>query len=165
MTGYVLCAVCQISEALWGGRRENAAGWVFRDLRHLLAVVHRRTTGPREHAATQGWGGAEGPDGGDGETQKQRIHLRQWWQLIFFFPITLYSIPNQLKDQRERERRAKKSGTTEEVGGEFDDLVSALRSGEVFDKDLNKFKRNRKRSVNQLAEGGGRERTVTKVNY
>uniref|UniRef100_A0AAX7TSY5 Dishevelled associated activator of morphogenesis 2 n=1 Tax=Astatotilapia calliptera TaxID=8154 RepID=A0AAX7TSY5_ASTCA len=70
-----------------------------------------------------------------------------------------------LKDQRERERRAKKSGTTEEVGGEFDDLVSALRSGEVFDKDLNKFKRNRKRSVNQLAEGGGRERTVTKVNY
>ncbi|XP_025756497.1 disheveled-associated activator of morphogenesis 2 isoform X2 [Oreochromis niloticus] len=70
-----------------------------------------------------------------------------------------------LKDQRERERRAKKSGTTEEVGGEFDDLVSALRSGEVFDKDLNKFKRNRKRSVNQLTEGGGRERTVTKVNY
>ncbi|KAK7904501.1 hypothetical protein WMY93_017108 [Mugilogobius chulae] len=71
-----------------------------------------------------------------------------------------------LKEQRERERRTKKSGTTEEVGGEFDDLVSALRSGEVFDKDLNKFKRNRKRSVNQLVEGsGGRERAVTKVNY
>uniref|UniRef100_A0A665UZR9 Dishevelled associated activator of morphogenesis 2 n=1 Tax=Echeneis naucrates TaxID=173247 RepID=A0A665UZR9_ECHNA len=70
-----------------------------------------------------------------------------------------------LKEQRERERRAKKSGTSDEVGGEFDDLVSALRSGEVFDKDLNKFKRNRKRSVNQLVEGGGRERAVTKVNY
>uniref|UniRef100_A0A8C6V7F2 Dishevelled associated activator of morphogenesis 2 n=1 Tax=Neogobius melanostomus TaxID=47308 RepID=A0A8C6V7F2_9GOBI len=71
-----------------------------------------------------------------------------------------------LKEQRERERRTKKAGTSEEVGGEFDDLVSALRSGEVFDKDLNKFKRNRKRSVNQLVEGsGGRERAVTKVNY
>ena len=45
----------------------------------------------------------------------------------------------QLKEQRERERRAKKSGASDEVGGEFDDLVSALRSGEVFDKDLNKF--------------------------
>uniref|UniRef100_A0A3Q1JQP7 Dishevelled associated activator of morphogenesis 2 n=1 Tax=Anabas testudineus TaxID=64144 RepID=A0A3Q1JQP7_ANATE len=70
-----------------------------------------------------------------------------------------------LKEQRERERRAKKGGTSDEVDGEFDDLVSALRSGEVFDKDLNKFKRNRKRSVNQLVEGGGRERAVTKVNY
>ncbi|XP_010780068.1 disheveled-associated activator of morphogenesis 2 isoform X1 [Notothenia coriiceps] len=70
-----------------------------------------------------------------------------------------------LKEQRDRERRAKKGGASDEVGGEFDDLVSALRSGEVFDKDLNKFKRNRKRSVNQLVEGGGRERAVTKVNY
>uniref|UniRef100_A0A8B9LFB5 Dishevelled associated activator of morphogenesis 2 n=1 Tax=Astyanax mexicanus TaxID=7994 RepID=A0A8B9LFB5_ASTMX len=71
-----------------------------------------------------------------------------------------------LKDQRERERRAKKSagGVSEEVG-EFDDLVSALRSGEVFDKDLSKLKRNRKRSVNQLVESGGRERPITKVNY
>ncbi|XP_047677118.1 disheveled-associated activator of morphogenesis 2 isoform X3 [Tachysurus fulvidraco] len=72
-----------------------------------------------------------------------------------------------LKDQRERERRAKKSagvGVSEEVG-EFDDLVSALRSGEVFDKDLSKLKRNRKRSVNQLVESGVRERPITKVNY
>lgn len=76
-------------------------------------------------------------------------------------PLSIF----QLKEQRERERRAKKSGASEEVGGEFDDLVSALRSGEVFDKDLNKFKRNRKRSVNQLVEGGGRERAVSKVNY
>uniref|UniRef100_A0A8C5CKV9 Dishevelled associated activator of morphosis 2 n=1 Tax=Gadus morhua TaxID=8049 RepID=A0A8C5CKV9_GADMO len=70
-----------------------------------------------------------------------------------------------LKEQRERERRSKKGGGSEEVGGEFDDLVSALRSGEVFDKDLNKFKRNRKRSVNSLAEGAGRERPVAKVTY
>lgn len=77
------------------------------------------------------------------------------------------SVPPQLKDQRERERRAKKSagvGVSEEVG-EFDDLVSALRSGEVFDKDLSKLKRNRKRSVNQLVESGVRERPITKVNY
>ncbi|XP_077586661.1 disheveled-associated activator of morphogenesis 2 [Stigmatopora nigra] len=76
-----------------------------------------------------------------------------------------------LKEQRERERRSKKSGGSEEAGGEFDDLVSALRSGEVFDKDLNKLKRNRKRSVHQLLEdnavnvANGRERPVTKVNY
>ncbi|XP_016353806.1 disheveled-associated activator of morphogenesis 2-like [Sinocyclocheilus anshuiensis] len=71
-----------------------------------------------------------------------------------------------LKDQREREKRAKKStgGSVSEEVGEFDDLVSALRSGEVFDKD-SKLKRNRKRSVNQLVDGGGRERPVTKVNY
>uniref|UniRef100_A0A673CBR3 Dishevelled associated activator of morphogenesis 2 n=1 Tax=Sphaeramia orbicularis TaxID=375764 RepID=A0A673CBR3_9TELE len=57
-----------------------------------------------------------------------------------------------LKEQRERERRSKKSGASDEVSGEFDDLVSALRSGEVFDKDLNKFKRNRKRSVPQWTD-------------
>ncbi|KAJ7991315.1 hypothetical protein DPEC_G00296050 [Dallia pectoralis] len=71
-----------------------------------------------------------------------------------------------LKEQRERERLAKKNvSVTDEVGSEFDDLVSALRSGEVFDKDLSKLKRNRKRSVNQLVEGVGRERPATKVNY
>uniref|UniRef100_A0A673FXP5 Disheveled-associated activator of morphogenesis 2-like n=1 Tax=Sinocyclocheilus rhinocerous TaxID=307959 RepID=A0A673FXP5_9TELE len=71
-----------------------------------------------------------------------------------------------LKDQRERERRAKKStgGSVSEEVGEFDDLVSALRSGEVFDKD-SKLKHKRKRSANQLADCGGRERPVTKVNY
>uniref|UniRef100_A0A3P9HTD9 Dishevelled associated activator of morphogenesis 2 n=1 Tax=Oryzias latipes TaxID=8090 RepID=A0A3P9HTD9_ORYLA len=69
-----------------------------------------------------------------------------------------------LKVQRERERRAKKGDASDEVNGEFDDLVSALRSGEVFDKDLNKFKRNRKRSVNQLVDSDGRERAVTKMD-
>lgn len=71
-----------------------------------------------------------------------------------------------LKEQREKERRLKKAkaGSTSEEGGEFDDLVSALRSGEVFDKDISKLKRNRKRSGNQLLDTS-RERAVTKLNY
>ncbi|MBN3279183.1 DAAM2 protein, partial [Polyodon spathula] len=72
-----------------------------------------------------------------------------------------------LKEQREKERRLKKTkaGSISEESGEFDDLVSALRSGEVFDKDLSKLKRNRKRSGSQLVESSSRERTITKVNY
>ncbi|NXC12785.1 DAAM2 protein, partial [Corythaeola cristata] len=71
-----------------------------------------------------------------------------------------------LKEQREKERRQKKvkAGSVSEESGEFDDLVSALRSGEVFDKDLSKLKRNRKRSGNQGLETS-RERVVTKLNY
>ncbi|XP_067841257.1 disheveled-associated activator of morphogenesis 2 isoform X1 [Heptranchias perlo] len=71
-----------------------------------------------------------------------------------------------LKEQRDKERRLKKAraGSISEEVGEFDDLVSALRSGEVFDKDLSKLKRNRKRSGNQVVESG-RERAVTKLNY
>uniref|UniRef100_A0A8C7TKJ8 Dishevelled associated activator of morphogenesis 1a n=1 Tax=Oncorhynchus mykiss TaxID=8022 RepID=A0A8C7TKJ8_ONCMY len=68
----------------------------------------------------------------------------------------------QLKEQREKERKAKKAKENCEEDGEFDDLVSALRSGEVFDKDLSKMKRNRKR-VNSSAETS-RERPVTKLN-
>ncbi|KFV63956.1 Disheveled-associated activator of morphogenesis 2, partial [Dryobates pubescens] len=71
-----------------------------------------------------------------------------------------------LKEQREKERRQKKAqaGSISEESGEFDDLVSALRSGEVFDKDLSKLKRNRKRSGTQGLETS-RERVVTKLNY
>ncbi|XP_078503454.1 disheveled-associated activator of morphogenesis 2 isoform X1 [Lissotriton helveticus] len=71
-----------------------------------------------------------------------------------------------LKEQREKERHLKKSkaGSISEESGEFDDLVSALRSGEVFDKDLSKLKRNRKRSGNQILDTS-RERAVTKLNY
>ncbi|XP_015343172.1 LOW QUALITY PROTEIN: disheveled-associated activator of morphogenesis 2 [Marmota marmota marmota] len=73
-----------------------------------------------------------------------------------------------LKEQRERERwqRQRKvlvSSTLEE-GGEFDDLVSALRSGEVFDKDLSKLKRSRKRSGSQAPEAT-RERAINRLNY
>ncbi|XP_072284679.1 disheveled-associated activator of morphogenesis 1 isoform X1 [Pyxicephalus adspersus] len=70
----------------------------------------------------------------------------------------------QLKEQRERERKARKAKENGEEEGEFDDLVSALRSGEVFDKDLSKLKRNRKRITNQTTDSS-RERPVTKLNY
>ncbi|KAM9234485.1 disheveled-associated activator of morphogenesis 2 [Dugong dugon] len=73
-----------------------------------------------------------------------------------------------LKEQRERERwqRQRKvlAGSALEEGGEFDDLVSALRSGEVFDKDLSKLKRSRKRSGNQALEVT-RERAINRLNY
>lgn len=81
------------------------------------------------------------------------------WQTFFFYCFCL-----QLKEQRERERKARKAKENGEEEGEFDDLVSALRSGEVFDKDLSKLKRNRKRIVTQTTESS-RERPVTKLNY
>uniref|UniRef100_A0A3Q0R771 Dishevelled associated activator of morphogenesis 1b n=1 Tax=Amphilophus citrinellus TaxID=61819 RepID=A0A3Q0R771_AMPCI len=74
-------------------------------------------------------------------------------------------IEAQLREQREKERKARKAKANgEEDGGEFDDLVSALRSGEVFDKDLSKMKRNRKR-INSQNTDSGRERPVTKLNF
>lgn len=73
-----------------------------------------------------------------------------------------------LKEQREKERwqRQRKvlAGGALEESGEFDDLVSALRSGEVFDKDLSKFKRNRKRPGSQVPEVT-RERAINRLNY
>ncbi|EDM03582.1 dishevelled associated activator of morphogenesis 1 (predicted) [Rattus norvegicus] len=70
----------------------------------------------------------------------------------------------QLKEQRERERKMRKAKESSEESGEFDDLVSALRSGEVFDKDLSKLKRNRKRISNQVTDSS-RERPITKLNF
>ncbi|KAI4895588.1 hypothetical protein NFI96_000899 [Prochilodus magdalenae] len=70
----------------------------------------------------------------------------------------------QLKEQREKERQSRKAKENSEEGGEFDDLVSALRSGEVFDKDLSKMKRNRKRPNNQSTETS-RERPITKLSH
>ncbi|XP_056623580.1 disheveled-associated activator of morphogenesis 1 [Triplophysa dalaica] len=70
----------------------------------------------------------------------------------------------QLKEQRERERKARKAKENREEDGEFDDLVSALRSGEVFDKDLSKMKHNRKRPTKQNTESS-RERPITKLNF
>ncbi|KAK2825822.1 hypothetical protein Q5P01_020036 [Channa striata] len=63
----------------------------------------------------------------------------------------------QLK--RDREQKAKKAKADEKEGGEFDDLVSALRSGEVFDKDLSKMKRRKQRQ--NILFDSGRERPVT----
>lgn len=62
--------------------------------------------------------------------------------------------------KKEREQRAKKPNEEEE-GGEFDDLVSALRSGEVFDKDLSKMNRRKQR---RHEFDSSRERPVTKLN-
>lgn len=82
---------------------------------------------------------------------------------LFWFHLCLSSVA-QLKEQRERERKARKAKANgEDDGGEFDDLVSALRSGEVFDKDLSKMKRNRKR-INSQNTDSSRERPVTKLN-
>lgn len=82
-------------------------------------------------------------------------------------PASACPPPLQLKEQRERERwqrqRKVHAGNTLEEGGEFDDLVSALRSGEVFDKDLCKLKRSRKRSGN-LALEVTRERAINRLN-
>uniref|UniRef100_A0A8C5VK87 Dishevelled associated activator of morphosis 1 n=1 Tax=Microcebus murinus TaxID=30608 RepID=A0A8C5VK87_MICMU len=78
--------------------------------------------------------------------------------------VELVSLYLQLKEQRERERKMRKAKENSEESGEFDDLVSALRSGEVFDKDLSKLKRNRKRITNQMTDSS-RERPVTKLNF
>ncbi|XP_062253668.1 disheveled-associated activator of morphogenesis 1 isoform X1 [Platichthys flesus] len=64
----------------------------------------------------------------------------------------------QLK--RDREQKAKKAKASEEEG-EFDDLVSALRSGEVFDKDLSKMNRRKQRKLNSYE--GSRERPAAKL--
>ncbi|XP_029900162.1 disheveled-associated activator of morphogenesis 1-like [Myripristis murdjan] len=71
----------------------------------------------------------------------------------------------QLKRDREQKSKAKAKGGGEEEGGEFDDLVSALRSGEVFDKDLSKMKQNRRKHQKQNLAYNSRERPVTKLNY
>lgn len=67
-----------------------------------------------------------------------------------------YCLPLQLK--KEREQRAKKAA--EEDRSEFDDLVSALRSGEVFDKDMSKMNRRKQRRHDF---DGSRERPVSKL--
>lgn len=67
-------------------------------------------------------------------------------------------LPLQMK--REREQRMRKPNEEEE-GGDFDDLVSALRSGEAFDKDLSKINR-RKQKWREV--DSGRERPPSKLN-
>ncbi|XP_040055075.1 disheveled-associated activator of morphogenesis 1 [Gasterosteus aculeatus] len=67
----------------------------------------------------------------------------------------------QLK--RDREQKSKKTKPNEEEGGgEFDDLVSALRSGEVFEMDMSKMNRRKQRRHNLF--DGSRERSVTEVS-
>ncbi|XP_028298343.1 disheveled-associated activator of morphogenesis 1-like [Gouania willdenowi] len=64
----------------------------------------------------------------------------------------------QLKKDREQ-RRAK---TNDEEGGEFDDLVSALRSAEVFDKDVSKMTRRKQRTHSPY--DSSRERAAGKLS-
>ncbi|KAM4542826.1 disheveled-associated activator of morphogenesis 1-like [Odontesthes bonariensis] len=67
----------------------------------------------------------------------------------------------QMKKDREQRGTAAR-GNKEDEGGEFDDLVSALRSGEVFDKDLSKMNRRRQRRHNSFSNS--RERPATKLD-
>jgi len=68
------------------------------------------------------------------------------------------------KAEEKRKRSAKKTGLREAINkedgnrGEFDDLVSALRSGEIFDKDKHKFQQRRGRAK-RPSISAGRERT------
>ncbi|KAJ0062979.1 hypothetical protein NL108_010283, partial [Boleophthalmus pectinirostris] len=63
-----------------------------------------------------------------------------------------------LKKEREKKAKANEDG---QRSGDFDDLVSALRSGEVFDKDMSKMNRRKQRKVNQFETS--RERPATKL--
>uniref|UniRef100_A0A3P8SEZ6 Dishevelled associated activator of morphogenesis 1b n=1 Tax=Amphiprion percula TaxID=161767 RepID=A0A3P8SEZ6_AMPPE len=67
----------------------------------------------------------------------------------------------QLKRDREARIRKTKASVKGE-DSEFDDLVSALRSGELFDEDLSKM-HHRKRRRHNLVDSS-RERPVTKLN-
>lgn len=62
--------------------------------------------------------------------------------------------------RKEREQRMRKLNEEGERG-EFDDLVSALRSGEVFEKDLSKINRRKQRRHDV---DSSRERPVSKLN-
>ena len=68
-----------------------------------------------------------------------------------------------LQLKRDREQKGRKArANAEEESGEFDDLVSALRSGEVFDRDMSKMNRRKQRTQNVLESS--RERVVTRLN-
>lgn len=51
----------------------------------------------------------------------------------------------------------KKGSSKSDNKGEFDDLISALRTGDVFGEDMAKFKRARKTRPN--AKDGGQQNT------
>lgn len=79
---------------------------------------------------------------------------------------------NMIKRKEEKERQAlleatlkrEKKAKVNEDGhrsGDFDDLVSALRSGEVFDKDMSKMNRRKQRKQNLI--DNGRERPASEL--
>lgn len=55
----------------------------------------------------------------------------------------------------------KANSLEKEEGGEFDDLVSALRSGEVFEKDLSKLNNRKQRRLKELSN---RERPMSTLS-
>ncbi|XP_041826987.1 disheveled-associated activator of morphogenesis 1-like [Melanotaenia boesemani] len=63
--------------------------------------------------------------------------------------------------KKDRELRMRKNKASEECG-EFDDLVSALRSGEVFDRNLSNLNHRKRRRHNTFESS--RERPATKLN-
>lgn len=48
-----------------------------------------------------------------------------------------------------------KSAAADNKAGEFDDLISALRTGDVFGEDMAKFKRSRKTRMGNTKDGSG----------
>ncbi|XP_034015353.1 disheveled-associated activator of morphogenesis 1 [Thalassophryne amazonica] len=64
------------------------------------------------------------------------------------------------RDREQKMRKAKANEGREEGGGEFDDLVSALRSGEVFTKDLSMMKL-RKQPIHHSSQGEGEQSATT----
>lgn len=52
-----------------------------------------------------------------------------------------------------------KSDSKTDTKGEFDDLISALRTGDVFGEDMAKFKRSRKTRLGGGGGGGGAKDT------
>jgi len=59
----------------------------------------------------------------------------------------------QLKVERESRERSRQTSSKVDCKGEFDDLISALRTGEVFGEDIAKLKRTRRRASNQKDAG------------
>lgn len=71
------------------------------------------------------------------------------------------------------------SKATTDNKGEFDDLISALRTGDVFNEDMAKFKRSRKTRIGNTKDGSNtspprhssshreesRERTVINIKH
>ncbi|CAG2221784.1 DAAM [Mytilus edulis] len=69
-------------------------------------------------------------------------------------------LEEQMRREREKSRMKKGENANGKAGsakGEFDELISALRTGDVFGEDLSKMRRNRKRAVTPQRENS-RER-------
>lgn len=52
-------------------------------------------------------------------------------------------------------KKGDSKATTTDNKGEFDDLISALRTGDVFGEDMAKFKRSRKNRLGNSKDASG----------